>query len=68
LISGLTVATMKSNRYVAHLDTAMQGMTMFDPKLAAEALTLFENLRSESLPQPGSSELIAEAGSKGREL
>lgn len=61
LSAGFTIAATADGTQAAHLDTAIQGMTVLDPTLAGKTVNLFDTLRAEALPRTSSLELITEA-------
>jgi hypothetical protein len=61
LSGAFSVATVPGESEVAYLDTAVQGMTVRDPALVARTALMFDDLRDEAFPRPGSLRLISEA-------
>ncbi|MFF5205917.1 Scr1 family TA system antitoxin-like transcriptional regulator [Streptosporangium sp. NPDC000396] len=58
LLAGFAIATSEGGTDVAHFETAIRGLTTGDRSEVAEAVHLFEAIRTEALPQSMSIDLI----------
>lgn len=61
LSGAFSLATVPGEADAAYLETAVQGMTVRDPRLVGKTALMFDDLRDEAFPRPRSLELISEA-------
>jgi transcriptional regulator with XRE-family HTH domain len=61
LSGAFAVAIVPSESDTAYLETAVQGMTVRDPRLVSKTALMFDDLRDEAVSRSRSMELISEA-------